>query len=156
MKAFLLIASLAILLSAPGHAQQNEDTAEAAPAPTAEEVDAAVTAINALAEDENKLNAYCAILDAEDALAEGDTAAADAVANTFDVFLDSLSADAQLAFDLDETLDPTTPEAQRLGGAFLSLEDACAGPADAEEAEAGDGQSDDDGADETAPTPGKR
>lgn len=127
MKNVLVITSILTLLTTPVFAQEAQDDAEAPPEPpTAEEVDASIAAINALAEDKAKVQAYCDILEAEDALQEGDTAASDAVAQEFDAFYNSLSPDAQLAFDLDETMDPTSEGAQRLGGAFLSLEDQCA------------------------------
>jgi len=127
MKKLIVITSILTLLAAPVFAQESQEGMDDAPAPpTAEEIDASVKAINELAKDQAKVQAYCDILAAEDALQEGDTAASDAVAQKFDAFYDSLSPDAQLAFDLDETMDPTSEGAQKLGGAFLNLEDQCA------------------------------
>jgi len=134
MKNILAITSILTLLATPVFAQEAPESADTPPEPpTAEEVDASIAAINALAKDEAKVQAYCDILEAEDALQEGDTAASDAVAQKFDAFYDSLSPDAQLAFDLDETMDPTSEGAQRLGGAFLGLEDQCADDGAAED-----------------------
>jgi hypothetical protein len=41
-------------------------------------------------------------------------------------FLAGLGENARMAFNIDETIDPMSEEAQQLGGAFLKLEEACA------------------------------
>lgn len=127
MKKIFVITSVLTLLAAPAFAQEAQEDPDTPPAPpTEEQIDASIKAINALTEDESKVKAYCELLKAEDALQEGDTAAANAVAQQFAEFYNGLGPDAQLAFDLDETMDPTSEGAQRLGGAFLKLEDQCA------------------------------
>lgn len=139
MKKVFAIAGVFALLATPSLAQQTGTDAEPpaaaeaaqeaeAPAspPTPEEVDMAVKAVNDLAANEEKAEAYCDVLDEEDAVKEGDTAAAEAAAKSFDAFFVSLDDNAQLAFDLDETIDTASAEGQKLGGAFLKLESQCA------------------------------
>lgn len=124
MKRLSAIASVCALLAAPAYAQDTKETPP--PAPTAENVDRAVKAINDLATDEGKVDAYCAIIEAEDAVPEGDAAAAEAVTQKLNAYLAGLDEDARMAFALDETIDPLSEEGQRLGGAFLQLEAGCA------------------------------
>jgi hypothetical protein len=140
MKKLFAVAGIFALLATPSFAQQTgndaqtptaaegaQEQAEApAPPPTPENIDTAVTAINELAEDSEKVAAYCDVLDAEDAVVEGDTAAAAEAAKKFTAFFASLNGEAQLAFNLDETIDRTSEEGQRLGGAFLNFESQCA------------------------------
>ncbi len=142
MKKLFAVAGIFAFLATPSFAQQTGNDAEApaaadaaqeeaeAPAspPTPEAVDKAVTAVNELAKDKEKLEVYCDILDEEDAAQQGDTAAAETATKNFNAFYASLGEDAKLAFDLDETIDPASEEGQRLGGALLNLEDQC--PAD--------------------------
>jgi hypothetical protein len=85
-----------------------------------------VHAIDVLPVDETKVDAYCAIIDDEDAVPDGDAAGAEAVRQKLDTFLAGLGEGARMAFALDETIDPVSEEGQRLGGAFLRLEEACA------------------------------
>jgi hypothetical protein len=72
------------------------------------------------------VDAYCEVTDGEDEIAEGDTAAEDAFLQKLDAFVDGLSEDAQLAFDINETVDEASPEGQTLAAAFANLEDQCA------------------------------
>jgi hypothetical protein len=129
MKKLFAVAAILALLATPSLAQQTGNAVEApgpASPPTPEEIDTAVTAVNELAKDKEKEAAYCDVLDEEDAVKEGDTAAAEAAAKNFNAFLASLNDDARLAFNLDETIDRASEEGQRLGGAFLNLERECA------------------------------
>lgn len=128
MKKLFAVAGIFAFLATPSFAQQtgNDAQAPAAAAPTPENIDTAITAVNELTKDKEKVAAYCDVLDEEDAVKEGDTAAAEAAAKNFSAFLAGLNNDARLAFDLDETIDPASEEGQRLGGAFLNLENQCA------------------------------
>lgn len=140
MKTLFAFAGIFALLATPSLAQQTGSDAEppaipeaaqeevAAPPspPTPEEIEMSVKAINELAKDKEKVAAYCDVLDTEDAVKPGDTAAEEAAANKFDAFFASLDDNTQLAFDLDETIDPVSEEGQKLGGAFLKLENQCA------------------------------
>ncbi len=132
MKKILASISILALFAMPVFAQENQTEAqpeaeaeEAYTPPTAQEVEKAVTAINNLANNDESSDAYCDILDEESNIKEGDTAAEDAVAKKLDAFLAGLGEDARLAFDMDETIDRASPEGQKLGGAFLNLEDQC-------------------------------
>jgi hypothetical protein len=125
MKKIFSIISVCALLAAPVFAQDKKEEPAAAH-PTAQQVDAAVQAIDDLAVDETKVDAYCAIIEEEDAVPEGDAAGAEAVRQKLDTFLAGLGEGARMAFALDETIDPVSEEGQRLGGAFLRLEEACA------------------------------
>jgi hypothetical protein len=138
MKKTLIIASTLALLATPVFSQDNQADDEPVTPPTAQEIDRAVNAINALINDEQKVDAYCEVTDGEDEIAEGDTAAEDAFLQKLDAFVDGLSEDAQLAFDIDETMDEASPEGQTLVAAFASLEDQCAAD-DAEGNEASGG-----------------
>ena len=140
MKKIFVVAGIFAFLATPSLAQETGTDAEPpaaaesaqeeveAPAspPTPEEIDMSVKAINELAKDKEEVATYCDLLDEEDAIKEGDTAAAEAAAKKFDAFLVSLDDDARMAFDIDETIDPVSAEGQKLGGAFLNLENQCA------------------------------
>ena len=126
MKKIFSIISVCALLAAPVFAQDKKEEEPAATHPTAEEVDTAVKAIDDLAADETKVEAYCAIIEEEDAVPEGDAAGAEAVRQKLDTYLAGLGEGARMAFALDETIDPVSEEGQKLGGAFLRLEEACA------------------------------
>ena len=126
MKKIFSVISVCALLAAPVFAQDKKEEEPAATHPTAEEVDVAVQAIDDLAADEAKIEAYCAIIEEEDAVSAGDAAGAEAVRQKLDTYLAGLGEDARKAFAIDETIDPVSEEGQRLGGAFLRLEEACA------------------------------
>ena len=138
MKKTLIIASTFALIATPVFSQDDQADEEPVTPPTAQEIDRAVNAINALINDDQKVDAYCEVTDGEDEVAEGDTAAEDAFLQKLDAFVDGLSEDAQLAFDINETVDEASPEGQTLASAFASLEDQCAAD-DAEGNEASGG-----------------
>ena len=145
MKKILASISVLALFAMPVFAQQNQTEAqpgaeaeEAYTPPTEQEVERAVKAINNLANNDEASDAYCEILDDEANVKEGDTAAEEAVGKKLDAYLAGLGEDARLAFDMDETIDRASPEGQKLGGAFLNLEDQCiAEEADGNEASEG-------------------
>jgi hypothetical protein len=126
MKKMFAMTAVCALLATPVFAQDKKQDEAPATAITAQDVELATEAIYDLTEDKAKVTAYCAIIAEEDAVEVGDTAAAEAVRKKLSAFLGGLGEHARMAFNIDETIDPMSEEAQQLGGAFLKLEEACA------------------------------
>jgi len=139
MKKTLMIASLFAFLATPVFSQQNQDGADGpVTPPTAEEVDAAVSAINAMANDDQKVDAYCDVTDGEGDIKEGDTAAEEAFLKKMDAYINGLGEDEQLAFDISDTAEESSPEGKKLGAAFASLEKKCAAESEGNGADGGE------------------
>lgn len=133
MKTIFAIAGLCALLAAPAYAQteNNQEGAEpaetAVEAPTTEEVDAAVATLNTIAEDQTKIEGYCAISKEMEGIAENDEAKAEELGKKMDDYLTSLGEDVVEAFATAEAVDPASEDGQKIDAAFGTLEEKCAG-----------------------------
>ena len=135
MKTIIAITGLCALLALPAFAQtekQGEAAQENAAqeeageeAPSAEDVDAAVQAINSFAEDKKQVEGYCAILKEMEGLKDGDDQKAEELGQKMDTYISGLGEDVQDAFGVAEVVEPESEEAAKIDEAFGTLEEKC-------------------------------
>lgn len=132
MKKLFAITGICALLAAPAFAQtdNNQEGAEpaeaAVEAPTTEEVDAAVATLASIAEDQQKIEGYCAISKEMEGIAENDEAKAEELGKKMDDYLTSLGEDVVEAFATAEAADPESEDGKKIDAAFGTLEEKCA------------------------------
>lgn len=130
MKKLLALAGICALLASPAYAQQQpaqpQGGAEAAePAPSKEEAENAAKAIEALANDQQKVAGYCAITKEMAAAPEADQKKAEELGKKMDDYLTGLGNDTAEAFGIAESVDPETDEGKKIDAAFTALEGKC-------------------------------
>ncbi len=135
MKTIIAITSLCALLALPAFAQteKNDDAAQentaqeeaTEEAPSAEDVDAAMKAINSFVEDKKQVEGYCAILKEMEGLKDGDDQKAEELGQKMDTYISGLSEDIQEAFGVAEVVESESEESAKIDEAFGKLEEKC-------------------------------
>lgn len=130
MKKTLALAGLCAFLAFPVYAQQQPAQPEAdaaAEAPSKEEAEKAAKAIDALADDQTKVQGYCAISKEMAGVPETDTKKTEELGKKMDDYLTSVGADTAEAFGIAEAVDPESEEGKKIDAAFTKLEGKCGG-----------------------------
>ena len=122
-----LLTVIAIIATAPIVAlAQTDDTTNAVPKPTVEELQKLVQTI---ASDEAKLKVYCEIGkllgESDKALENNDEKAFDAIVAKLDDLVPQIGPDYKKAMDGLAEVDPNSDEGQKLNAVFKQLQEQC-------------------------------
>lgn len=129
MKKILALAGLCAFLASPVYAQQQQpaqpEADAAAEAPSKEEAEKAAKAIDALADDQTKVQGYCAISKEMAGVPETDAKKTEELGKKMDDYLTGIGADTAEAFGIAEAVDPESEEGKMIDAAFTKLEGKC-------------------------------
>jgi hypothetical protein len=129
MKKILALAGLCAFLASPVYAQQQQpaqpEADAAAEAPSKEEAEKAAKAIDALADDQTKVQGYCAISKEMAGVPETDAKKTEELGKKMDDYLTGIGADTAEAFGIAEAVDPESEEGKKIDAAFTKLEGKC-------------------------------
>lgn len=129
MRSFVAATALATLLAMPVYAQTEGENAteqeEETVTISAEEITAATEVISGIAEDQAKVDGYCAIVKEMEAAPEDDEAKAEELSTKMDEYLTGLGEDVSDAFVTADSVDPESEDGQKIGEALEELIEKC-------------------------------
>jgi hypothetical protein len=129
MKFFIAATALVALFAMPVYAQTDTENEsgqeEETVAVSTEEIQAAAEVISGIAEDQAKVDGYCAIVKEMEAAPEDDEAKAEELSIKMDDYLAGLGEDVADAFATADSVDPEAEDGQIIGDALEELIEKC-------------------------------